>query len=331
MQIKPFILCTILACSTSVCFAAAEQSITNSTTQSGEQLNSIAAVVNDSVITNADLNKHIKQAVVSMQQNKITPPPADVLRKQVLDQMINRELQLQQAKQMGIIINSDQVDQAIAKIAAGNHMTAAQLYQTVQNSTGQNSNEFRKEIQNELTIQSVQQQAVANRISISQDEVNDDLTQLDQQRSINSYHLKDILIALPDSPTPNQIAATKAKADQVYAQLQKGANFDQAAVSDSNGEQALKAGDLGWRALDELPTPFVSAVQAMKAGDISKPIQAANGFHILKLIEVKSSGLSGTQQEKRSQIEDMIFQREMGQAVENWIAQLRAQAYIKIY
>ena len=76
----------------------------------------------------------------------------------------------------------------------------------------------------------------------------------------------------------------------MHAELTAGADFATTAVAVSKGQQALEGGDLGWRDADELPPPFVAAVQHLAPGGISDVIPSSNGFHILKLLESDTSG-----------------------------------------
>ena len=76
------------------------------------------------------------------------------------------------------------------------------------------------------------------------------------------YHLAQILIALPEEATPQQVETARHEADKVLARLRQGADFRQMAVSVSAGRQALEGGDLGWRRTDQLPTPFAEVVRS---------------------------------------------------------------------
>ena len=61
-------------------------------------------------------------------------------------------------------------------------------------------------------------------------------------------------------------------------------------MAESDGPNALEGGDLGWRKLGEVPSLFVNQVKKMKTKNISQPIKAPNGFHIIKLAATKHAG-----------------------------------------
>lgn len=296
-----------------------------------DPFNGIAAVVNKSVITQDDLNNQVAMVKERLQQHHVQLPSEMVLKQQVLQQLIDRELQLQQAERAGIKVSPTQVDTAIKRIAEQNHLSVAQLYQSSEQD-GYTKKSFRAEVSKEILMQLIQNHEVAARISISKQEVEDYLSILaHSHRQLTEYHLGDILLALPESPSPAQVAKAEKKAQTVVAQLKHGANFEKLAVANSSGEEALKGGDLGWRKLAELPTPFVKDAESMKVGQVAGPIRTPNGFHVIKLLGMRHAGLKGTRAEQEKQVEQMIFERQFNQQLLNWIAQLRAQAYIKTY
>ncbi len=265
-----------------------------SATSGGVQsLDAVMAVVNDQVITSSQFNQQLdlikKQLAVSH-----TPfPPEAQLRHQVLQHMIDVSLQKQIAKSSGVNISDDALNQTISQIAAQNNLTVAQLTQKLAQQ-GISLNDYRSQIKDEMTIAQIDQQAVGGTININQQEVNDMLRTVkvndlagDTQSAMAAYHLKDILISLPDSPTPDQIDQAQKQAISLIAKLRAGADFSQAAVAVSQDQNALQGGDLGWRKLAELPDPFIAYVKTMQIGDIAGPIRTPNGFHIIKLVEAQ--------------------------------------------
>jgi len=69
--------------------------------------------------------------------------------------------------------------------------------------------------------------------------------------------------------------------------LRKGQDFTHTAVSNSDDDNALSGGDLGWRNLNDIPSIFVDTAKKMTAGQVSDPIRSPSGFHIIKVLELK--------------------------------------------
>ncbi|HET7649767.1 MAG TPA: peptidylprolyl isomerase [Gammaproteobacteria bacterium] len=253
----------------------------------GTELDRIVAVVNDGVILGSELDKRVAEITQQLQAQNTALPPMNVLRKQVLDQMINAKLQLQQADSRGITVSDDQVNQTINRIAERNGITLAELPDKLKEE-GINYADFRQQLRDQIIIQQLQQQVIQDQMRITPREVDAQL-KLDQESGDTNtqYHLSQILIATPLNPTADQVAAARKKAEAIYDKLKHGADFAATAVASSDGQQALKGGDLGWRKQSELPTFFTSVIANMQPGDISEPVRSSSGFHIIKLDDIK--------------------------------------------
>ena len=70
-----------------------------------------------------------------------------------------------------------------------------------------------------------------------------------------------------------------------------GSNFEDLAIKESSGRNALKGGDLGKRKANELPLLFIDAVKDLKPGETSKPVKSASGFHLLQLVGSSSDSV----------------------------------------
>ncbi|HEX5340173.1 MAG TPA: peptidylprolyl isomerase [Gammaproteobacteria bacterium] len=253
----------------------------------GTLLDRVVAVVNDDVILESELDKRVTEITRQISARNTALPPMNVLRKQVLDQMITVKLELQQAAGKGISTSDDEVNQAIGRIAERNGVTLAQLPDKLKQQGIEYAN-FRQELRDQITIQNMQQQLIHDQMRITPREVEAQLKQdQDSGDSNTQYHLSQILIATRNDPSADQVAAAREKAEAIYAKLKQGADFAAAAVASSDGQQALKGGDLGWRKQSELPTIFAGIITNMNPGDISQPVQSPSGFHIVKVDDIK--------------------------------------------
>lgn len=87
------------------------------------------------------------------------------------------------------------------------------------------------------------------------------------------------------------LVETEDEAKAIKAELDKGANFDTLAKDKSTGPSGPNAGDLGWFSAGMMVKPFEDAVMAMKAGDVSAPVQTEFGWHIIKLKEMRDAAV----------------------------------------
>jgi len=256
-----------------------------------QELDHIVAVVNDEVITRQELARRYDEVVHNLSRQNTPLPPREVLEKQLLERMVT-ELALQQhARATGIRVDPTQVEHALQRIAAQNKLDMAGL-QAALEKDGQSLDSMRNTIRNELLIARARERDVDNRISVSDAEIEGYLQTQAQQGVETEYNFAHILVTVPENASPEQIQARHARAEDIVAQLAKGADFAQMSASYSDASNALQGGESGWRASGKIPTLFADALKSMQPGQISPILRSSNGFHILKLIDKR--GLDAT-------------------------------------
>lgn len=253
------------------------------------ELDRIAAVVNDDVITRLDLDERTRYAISQLKQQGTPLPPRETLEKQILDRMIGDRVQLQFAKETGLRVEDAELDRAINRIAQENKLTLQQLRQTMEKD-GVPFSKFREDIRNEIIMTRLREREVDNRITVTESEVDNFIgTQQGQEGLSDEYYLSHILVTVPENASPEQIQARRERAEQALAQLRSGTDFRQVAATFSEAPDALQGGTLGWRDAARLPTLFVDALKTMRPGEVSAVLRSANGFHILRLNERRGS------------------------------------------
>jgi len=257
------------------------------------QLDAIVAVVDDDVITRSELKAALRAAERQLQQGGAALPAPDVLEKQVLERLILKKLQLRSAEREGVVIDDATLNAAIDSIAQQNNMNLDQMRETIERD-GFSFAKFREQIREEIVIARLRQRVTDSRVQISETEVNDMLSNPAMLATANrEYHLAQIFVAVPEKASPAQIQQAQEKIQRLADQVRKGEDFSRLAMSASEGREALEGGDLGWRSPDRIPALFVEVVQRLQPGQISDPIRSPQGFHLLKLLEVRDSGAQG--------------------------------------
>ncbi len=247
-------------------------------------LDHIVVVVNEGVITHSMLSNRIQDFRNQISLSQLSRIEPETLKKQVLERVIRDTIQLQKAKQFGITVDDLMLNRMLEQLAKSNNMSLDIFRQTIE-TEGLNYTRFREQTRNELIIKQLQQRLVANKISVSDQEVKQYITLNETSGSSKiSYHLRHILIATPESAKPDDIQKAKEKSDTAYRKIQAGSRFEDIAIKVSNGRNALQGGDLGERKANELPQLFVDAVNNLKPGETSLPVKSASGFHLLQLV-----------------------------------------------
>jgi len=254
---------------------------------SAEVLDTIVAVVEEDVILERELQREVAAIEQRIQQSNASAPPIYVLRKQVLEKMIIDKLQRQLAEKAGINVSEEMLNSSAADIARRNNMDLEQFRSELE-AQGISYQSFLDNIRNEIVINQLRGREIGGRIKVTDREVEHYMETQDKiGEEATQYHLGHILIAVKEGASSTEIQKAMSKADDLVMKLRNGQDFTQTAISDSDDENALKGGDLGWRPTSAIPTLFVNVITQMKQGDVSDPIRSPSGFHIIKMLELK--------------------------------------------
>lgn len=248
-------------------------------------LDRIVAIVDNDVIMQSQLDQRLAEVQQTIEKRGAELPPIDVMQQQVLERLITENLQLQIGDRSGIRISDEELNQALATIAQRNNMTLEQFRDALQRD-GLSLETAREQIRREMVINRVRQRRIAERIQVSNQEVENFLaSDLGKLQLSEEYRLANILIPVPESSDSAAIQAAEKSATDTWQQLQQGVDFAQLAVSRSASENALEGGDMGWRKAAQLPPPFDNQVRELAVGEVTQPVRTPPGFIILKLLD----------------------------------------------
>ncbi len=256
-----------------------------------EELDRIVAVVDDDVVMESELERGIERVRREAAQRGVKLPPRDILEKQVLERLIMNKIQLHMAEQAGIKVDDTMLNHALGNIAQENGMTLEKFRETIEKE-GYDFNLFREDIRNEITLTRLRQERIDNRIFVTDQEIKNYLaTQSQQGNNVEEYRLQHILIAMPEDADEKQKKKIKQKAEKVLEQLRSGEDFTTVAREVSDAGNASEGGDLGWLKAEEIPSLFTSILPELDKGEISDLLKNDSGYHIIKLVDKRSSDI----------------------------------------
>ncbi|MFV3308775.1 peptidylprolyl isomerase [Pseudomonas sp. NY15181] len=248
-------------------------------------LDRVVAIVDNDVVMQSQLDQRLREVRATIQKRGAPLPPEHVLTQQVLERLIIENIQLQIGDRSGIRITDEELNQAMGTIAQRNNMSLDQFRAALAHD-GLSYDDAREQVRREMVISRVRQRRVAERIQVSEQEVQNFLaSDMGKIQLSEEYRLANILIPVPDGASPETVQAAGRQATELYQQLKQGADFNQLAVSRSAGDNALEGGEIGWRKAAQLPSPFDSMVGSLAVGDVTEPVRTPGGYIILKLEE----------------------------------------------
>lgn len=248
--------------------------------QERQSIDSIVAVVDESVILQSELDSAINSITAQFQNRGERMPPRSVLEEQVLERLIMTRLQVQRAEATGIRISDQEVDRALSEVAQQNRLSLEQLRNAIEGD-GVDFSEFREDIRQELVASRLRQRIVDSMDDITETEV--DIMLASDTFDGDEYDLSQILIRVPESATPNDLQSAAEQMTNILQQLADGMDFGEAAVQFSESPDALEGGRVGWRNLNTLPRQISDNIRDLGVGETSEPFRAGGGLLVVKV------------------------------------------------
>ena len=245
----------------------------------------IVAVVNSTPITNVELQQRLLRVQQQLSRQGNVPPRSQLVR-EVLERLILERAQLQLARELGVAPDDAAVDQAVDNVAQQNQVSLEELKRRL-SADGVEYLRFRADVRDELTLVRLREREVDSRVKVSEQDI--DLFFRDRQAQAiaepERIQLAQILVAVPESATADQVRALQAKAQRAFERVRVGEVFASVAAEVSDSPDSAAGGDLGLRPVDRLPSLFVDAVRDLKDGALAGPLRSGAGFHVLQLVK----------------------------------------------
>ncbi|HYJ98656.1 MAG TPA: peptidylprolyl isomerase [Burkholderiaceae bacterium] len=246
----------------------------------------IVAVVNSELVTANEVEQRSGRVRDEARRGGGRLPPGEVLRKQVVDTLIDERVLVTYARDSGVKVDEAELDRAVSSVAANNRVTLAELRRRLQ-AEGIEFSRFRSSLRDQILVERVREREVQARIRVSDADI-DKL--IEQQRGAAEagaeLNLAQILVTVPEGASEAQVAERRARVDAALARVQAGDDFATVAREVSEDGNRANGGVIGLRPSNRLPDLFVEATKNLKAGEMTaQPIKSGAGFHLLKVVE----------------------------------------------
>ncbi|MFZ0979119.1 MAG: peptidylprolyl isomerase [Candidatus Acidiferrales bacterium] len=294
----------------------------------------IVARVNNQIITLSDYEKAAQGLAEEVRQDCQNCAPDQLAaeikdrQKNLLRDMIDQQLLIERAKDMGIDVETELVKRLDEVRKENNLATMDDLEKAVEKQ-GIVWEDYKQQMKNGLLTQKVIQQEVGGRMDIGPDEIKKyyDAHKQDFVRA-EQVALSEILLST-EGKTPEEIAAIKTKADDLHKRVVNGDDFAELAKRHSEGSTAQDGGELGLYERDQLASQLADAVFKLDKNGITDVIQTRTGFEILKVNEHYQAGLQPLEKVS-DQITNIIYKQKMDPAMRSYLAELREESYVTV-
>ena len=256
-------------------------------------IDGVIAIVNDTPILRSQLDRAVAQASAQLQAQNKPVPPAQQLYPQVLDQLITKQIQLDLIKRQGLQAEENAVNAALTNLAQQNGVASlAELQQKLDAQRAGSYQALRQKVSEDLAIQTLQQQQLASRIKISDQDV-DNFLKSPESNALEKSQYRTLHIRVPFEADAAGKTSDKQKkqaltvATQIAKNLQaENANIEQIMTdAQTNYNAQIQGGDMGYHVAAELPTELSKNITALEVGQVTNPIATAEGYNVIKLVD----------------------------------------------
>ncbi len=307
---------------------------------SAEVVDCCVAAVNDDVITLSEVNEAGKPLFKRVAEQ--TPPgklseTLQQARKTVIEKLIDKKLLLQEAKRYKITVSDEEVDKALQRILSRNHTTSQQFHKQLA-AMGLNEQQYREDLKDQILSSKLVNVAVRSKVIIPEEKIIDyyDMHYTEQVGD-GGYYILQIGISWDGDKDGAALKkakeAARKKALRVRSLAVAGQDFKKLAHEYSDLPSAVDGGDIGVFQAEEMAESMRKAVTALKPGEISPIVETPSGYQIFKLLSSQEGQIitKVPYEDVKDEIREILYRQEMQKLYKNWMKELRAQSYIRVF
>ena len=246
---------------------------------------SVAAVVNDDMISSYDLRQRMRLLVAT---SGVQPSPDNIpqIEHEALRALVDEHLEMQevhdiQTKQKDLHLepSDKEIEETIGDMAKQSGLKPEQFLETLR-SDDVNLSTLRDELRARLSWERYIGARYRDSVDIADNEIKAAFTHANATASKPQYLVSEIFI---DAAQVGGQQAAVGGADQLVAQMQQGAPFASVARQFSKLPTAANGGDAGWLTAGDMPPEIQSVLEQMRPGQLSRPISVSDGVYIVAL------------------------------------------------
>jgi peptidyl-prolyl cis-trans isomerase SurA len=305
-----------------------------------EVIDRCVAVVNNDVITQSEVNEAGKPLFQRVAEQAPAGELGEALqeaRKRVLEKLIDKKLLLQEAKRYNMSVSDEEVNKALERILAQNH-TSRELFKKELAKMGMTEAQYLEDLRDQILSSKLVNVAVRSKVIIPEEKIIDYYDMHYTERvGDGGFYILQIGCSWDSSLDGNELkqAREKAlkKAKRVRSLALAGQDFKKLAREYSDLPSAVDGGDIGVFKEDEMAPAMRKAITNLKPGEVSTIVETPSGYQIFKLLSSQEGQIvtKVPYESVKDEIREILYRQEMQKLYKNWLEELRAQSYIRIF
>jgi peptidyl-prolyl cis-trans isomerase SurA len=298
----------------------------------GKVLNTIAAIVNDEIVTLNDINREALPVIREAEKKSpINNETRSQIRRAALDHLVEKKLIDQKIKELNIKVTDEEIRQAIDDVKKQNNMASQEVLVTALASQGLTFEQYRSQLQEQIEKLKLVSMEVRAKIQVGETEMREyyeaNRVKYSEDETFRARH---IFFRTNEKAPADDIKRTMSTALMVLAEAKSGKDFAELAKSYSEDPAARKdGGALGTFKKGDMMPELETAILSMKPGEVSELVYTTAGFHIVKL-EERTSGKMKSFESVKTEIEDTLYRKKSEERFSQWAKELRSKASIEM-
>ena len=310
----------------------------------------VVAIVNNEAITLSELNAEADGVIKKIHQNAVMGNKEQAIsaaKNEILDTLIDKRLIAQKAKTAKISVTEEEIDAAFSQILKRSNASKEELLKNLA-ASGMNESMYRATLKSQLLQNKLISNDLRAKVVITDEMARQHYTKGKSSGTATPsstvfYTLQQIgcewgTAEKAGGAAPEEKTKAKTRIDTVYRKAKDGNDFGELAVHFSDLPSAADKGNLGTFEASELADSTLKAISSLKPNELSEVIETPSGYQFFKLIK-RQEGKEGKAVETaiaqddfekvKDEIKQDLYNQELKKAFEDWVKDLKNQAYIQ--
>ena len=285
--------------------------------------NDAIAVVDGEEVSKADYDDLLSRTKKSYETQQREFPGAgtkefQALKTQLVGFLVQREELAQEADELGIEVTEEQVSKRLTRVKEQYFNGDEKKYKAQLRESGLTEDQVREDLRDQLVSEKIFARVTTD-------------AKVTEQQIKQYYDANQAQYRQPDTREVQQIfVKTKAKADDLHAQLKAGADFAALARKHSEDTTTKDKGGKVTVSRGQTVAEFDQTAFSLKANELSAPVKSQFGYHLVQALGEVQKGVTTPLEDVRQAIRQQLLQTEKNEAMTDWVNDLKKDYEDKI-